>query len=105
MADDIFADDKAEIEQLEKPQREDKGTAAPAEKPEPAQTAPEPQAPAPDTEDEVEIENKGRFVRYGALREAREQNKALKEERDRIVARRHESGIGVEREFDQPFAQ
>lgn len=95
MAEDIFADDKTEIAELEKPQREDRGTparapeSAPEPKPEPV-AAPEPQAKQPepdDADDTVEVENKGRFVRYGALREAREKAAELKKERDELQAR------------------
>lgn len=96
MAEDIFADDKAEIAELEKPQRDDKGTnvKSPDQTPEQPKPdlAPEPQTQVKPTEpedqdDTVEVENKGRFVRYGALREAREKAADLKRERDELQAR------------------
>lgn len=94
MAEDIFEDDAAEIAELEKDQRADKGTIGgkpevPAVEPEPKpdaeakpDAAPKAQEPAEDPDDTVEVENKGRFVRYGALRESRAKEAEAKKERD-----------------------
>jgi hypothetical protein len=83
---DIFEDELKGIEELEKPETKAPEPKAQAPEPQP-KDQPEPDPEGDETEETVELNNKGRFVRHGAFHAEREQRKEWQRKAQEIEAR------------------